>query len=110
MPKKSSLETLIERCWLPGRENLARHVPSLSTFSGKLGWLLVFYLGPPAILCLAYLMESIRPDLYLWIQGVLVIGAFVLVDVIGIWDGGCCRNGWGKKHTPFLFPRCSRRD
>lgn len=85
----SSFESFIEKRWLPGREKLAKHIPSLRRLSGKLGWLIFMTFAPWGPVVAVYYLESLGPLWYIYTQAVMVIGAFVLVDVIGLWNREC---------------------
>ena len=74
------LEPIIDALWMPGREQLARHVPSLNRLPAKLGWMLSMYFGCWVSLGIVYLIESrSAPWACLYTQAVMVFGAFVLM-------------------------------
>jgi protein-S-isoprenylcysteine O-methyltransferase Ste14 len=104
--QKSFFEYIVEKCWLPGRENLARHVPSLNRFSGKLGWLLVLYFGCWVSIPIVYLIDRMGQHAYLYTQAVMVFGAFLMVDVVGIWGRGLLNRIFGDQAYAKAFTLC----
>jgi protein-S-isoprenylcysteine O-methyltransferase Ste14 len=83
--KKSFFEYLIERLWPLGRATLAEHVPSINRLSGKLGWLLLVYVGPWLSALIVYQLDKRNPRWCYYTQAAMIVGAFLLVDVVGLW-------------------------
>ena len=85
MKSKSFFESLVEKMWPPGLEELAKHVPSMNRLSGKLGWFLFMVFCIFLSTFIVNKLDQINPYWCYYTQAVLVLWSFLLVDVIGHW-------------------------
>jgi len=85
MKSKNLFESLVELMWPPGLEELAKHVPSMKGLSGRLGWFLFMLLCMIFSTFIVNKLDQINPWWCYYTQAVLVLGAFLLVDIIGHW-------------------------
>jgi protein-S-isoprenylcysteine O-methyltransferase Ste14 len=89
--------------WPPGLEELAKHVPSMNRLSGKLGWLLFMVFGLFFSSFIVSKLDQINPWWCYYTQAALVLGAFLLVDVLGHWCRPHLQNIFGDRAYNVAF-------